>query len=806
MKYPTPESLPVVLMVYNRPDHTQQVLLALKQHRVTNLRIYCDGAKSPEHETAVNKTRELVQNIDWITPEVIFRDSNYGLAKSIVAAVNEVFQEEEFLILFEDDCVPQEYFFEFMHECYVRYRGNDRVAGISGYSVDLGEDVRSQLKDDLYFYPRIGSWGWGTWKESWGHYGADLSALISESQREGIDLEQGGSDILESLNLLLQDKLKDVWTLNWVLSVYNQKKYYIYPKYSHIQNIGMDGSGVHCGPTEMFQSPSAPSKPQKYPETVTINRDAYLKMRSYYDVSGGSPAIEAFTKLTAELENFSSDQSETISTTKKGMQEYTVLHVMQWLSLGGAGRAMISTAKYASQKGNCRHEVFSFLPPDPEAVQFARSEGMHVHETQSREDLFTAIERADIVQLEWWNSAEMYDFMMSDLPPCRLTAWFHVGGHKEPQVLTDELLEFLDFLIPCSPFTFYAPAITEYIQRYGSDNVRIAYGAADFARLRDYQKNPQNNFTVGYIGTVDYLKMHPRFAEMSLAIDIPDVKFVLCGDGAARHDIERKALTAGKQDSFTFTGQVAEILPHLEKFDVFGYPLCEETYAAAEVVIQEVMYVGVPPVVFPYGGVKYLVQDNFNGVVVHSAKQYREAIEWLYNSPSERKRISENAMRYARDVFGAEIASEQLLKAYDSMLSMEKTTRKWGLSRKRLLLNDTLRIEDIFKREAHGASGHEIFLTSLGKSHNEIFSRSITAKSPTEIHQIDSEIAGSSLLLRLTVTNQYLRRFPEDRYLHFWAGLMLQHEGQNDEARQHYQMAERLGMDLSRLAAHLESL
>jgi len=54
----------------------------------------------------------------------------------------------------------------------------------------------------------------------------------------------------------------------------------------------------------------------------------------------------------------------------------------------------------------------------------------------------------------------------------------------------------------------------------------------------------------------------------------------------------------------------ATIKPVIETFDVYGYPLCADTYASGELNLQEVMYAGVPPVVFPYGGVKGLVEHD----------------------------------------------------------------------------------------------------------------------------------------------------------------------------------------------------
>lgn len=84
-----------------------------------------------------------------------------------------------------------------------------------------------------------------------------------------------------------------------------------------------------------------------------------------------------------------------------------------------------------------------------------------------------------------------------------------------------------------------------------------------------------------------------------------------------------------------------------------GYPLCLDTYAASELNLQEAMFAGIPPVVFPHGGIQLLVKHNETGLVVHSNQEYRDAIAYLYNNPSERLRLGANAAEYSKRHFGA---------------------------------------------------------------------------------------------------------------------------------------------------------
>jgi FkbM family methyltransferase len=279
------DHVPVVLITYNRPSHTAQVLQSLKEHNVQCLYIFSDAAKTPEDEQGVCETRALIEAVDWTRPQVIYQKQNQGLAKSIVAAVNHVFEKYDRLILLEDDCVPQKYFFDYMYDCLQKYENDPKVFGISGYSVKVPESLLSDYSFDVYFSPRIGSWGWATWKRAWAHYEPDLRKLIQTANAGLIDLTQGGPDIPVNIENWLSNKLRDVWTLNWVLSVYNNNGCYLYPTQSHIKNIGTDGTGVHCNKTDKYNSPCAGARPSRYPDKPFYHDHLIENFRQYFQVS-----------------------------------------------------------------------------------------------------------------------------------------------------------------------------------------------------------------------------------------------------------------------------------------------------------------------------------------------------------------------------------------------------------------------------------------------------------------------------------------------------------------------------------------
>ncbi|MBN2468427.1 MAG: tetratricopeptide repeat protein, partial [Deltaproteobacteria bacterium] len=281
------DTAPVVLVTYNRPRHTRQVLDALKgEGRKRNLYIFSDGPKTEADISAVEETRSLFKRIDWCEVELVEREENIGLAQSIVGAVDHVLDKCESVIVLEDDCVPQKYFFEFIDTCLAKYKEKEKIFGVSGHTVSIPESALRNYPYDLYFSPRIGSWGWATWKRAWNRFEYDLADAYRKINEGNIDICQGGSDIPVMIRNKMTGVLKDVWTLNWVLTVYLNHGCYVYPTTSHIANIGCDGSGAHC---VLGQAPGAVGqerKPLVFPSDVIMNEHIYYSFRSHFDIPG----------------------------------------------------------------------------------------------------------------------------------------------------------------------------------------------------------------------------------------------------------------------------------------------------------------------------------------------------------------------------------------------------------------------------------------------------------------------------------------------------------------------------------------
>jgi len=343
-----------------------------------------------------------------------------------------------------------------------------------------------------------------------------------------------------------------------------------------------------------------------------------------------------------------------------------ILHITDQLSKGGAGRALIGVAKYSQRLGNFHHECISVKPPFDGIISENIVEGLKVHEAPSLDEIKSLIDKFDIVQWHWWQD---FPLMREELPGKPRIVWCAVSGEYPPNELTREVVDFADKMVITNPMTRDLHAIQSLPESERQRKVKLIFESADFERILPVQCIPHDTFNVGWIGTICQGKYNPRYVEMSSKISLPNVKFMVLGEGPLKEQAMRDAYRLGVLERFNFAGYHDDMRQVLGLFDVYGFPLDEKTFAGGELNLQEVMVAGLPIVVFPYGGPKRMILHDYNGLIAYSEKEYKEYIEYLYYHPEERKRLGNNAKEYALREFGAENAARKYNRLYKEMLA-----------------------------------------------------------------------------------------------------------------------------------------
>lgn len=475
-----------------------------------------------------------------------------------------------------------------------------------------------------------------------------------------------------------------------------------------------------------------------------------------------------------------------------------VLHFIQSVNEGGGSRCVIAASKYSSRTAQIQHRVISLSPASREGLALAQAAGLTVIEVPDPQTLQQEVEQADIVQIDYWNFPKMHALLRSDLPAMRLLIWFHIAGDSPPQAIARSLIDFADMTLTSNPYSHTLPVVQKALKQ--GHQLDMVYDPADFERLAGLTPIGHTTFNVGYIGTVDFVKMHPRYVAMSAAVAIPQVRFIVCGKGGMNDDtlqiLKQQVRILGKDENFDFRGYVEDIRSVIGLFDVYGYPLCEDTYASSEANLQEIMFAGLAPVVFPYGGVRSLVINGETGLVVTSEREYTQAIEYLYHYPQEAANLGSNARRYAQATFGAENAAVRLNRIYETMMQAPKRERHWSPQALAQAYQQTFPEQG---EQSHpcDVSAAVMFVEALGP-YGFAYLTSLYEREVEKLFSAEAMIAASSqsVLMRSAACGSvfhYRKWYPQDCYLHFWSGLLLRYQQRLAEASAAFSTALQLG-------------
>jgi glycosyltransferase involved in cell wall biosynthesis len=389
----------------------------------------------------------------------------------------------------------------------------------------------------------------------------------------------------------------------------------------------------------------------------------------------------------------------------------------------------------------------------------------------SLDDLDQVLQAADIVQLHFWNSPVTWEFLRREAPPMRLAMWSHVGGAHPPHVLPDELGDRADRLVVSTPFSLIERPDTTLIEAF-TEPSRVAAKPAERPSLP----------TVGFVGSLDAVKIHPAYVELHVPLITSGARVIVCGDGDARPGMQAAAARAG--DGFDWRGYVFDIGAALAEMDVFGYPVHPTFGEASELVLQEAMLAGVPPVVLASAGARHTVEDGVTGIVVADEQSYVHAVRRLLHDEDLRNRLGSAARARGAVRWGSERIADQWRRLYAEMIDEPKRQAS---------------------RPPGDRAGWQLFTASLG-GHAAPFVASATAADPVAASDADDAISG--LGEQLTGRGEggilhYSAHYPDDPLLHLWAGLALAGRGRHALAASEFHRARAAGLDERRLHRYL---
>lgn len=240
--------IPIVFMIFNRPDTTRRVFEMVRSIRPKQLLVIADGPRLDRSGDAEKcaMVRAIVDEVDWPC-EVVknFSESNLGCKSRVSSGLDWAFEIVEEAVILEDDCLPNGSFFNFCEKLLALYRNDERIMHIGGTNVQFG---RTRGDGSYYFSRKAHVWGWATWRRAWKHYDVSMRnfPLYRDSHAIGniVPNKKMQQVMLRDFTMTYENRI-DTWDYQWTFAMHQQNALSIIPNVNLVSNIGFGNNATH---------------------------------------------------------------------------------------------------------------------------------------------------------------------------------------------------------------------------------------------------------------------------------------------------------------------------------------------------------------------------------------------------------------------------------------------------------------------------------------------------------------------------------------------------------------------------------
>ncbi|MDP2937800.1 MAG: glycosyltransferase family 4 protein [Candidatus Omnitrophota bacterium] len=175
---------------------------------------------------------------------------------------------------------------------------------------------------------------------------------------------------------------------------------------------------------------------------------------------------------------------------------------------------------------------------------------------------------------------------------------------------------------------------------------------------------------VGIVARLSEEKGHSYLIKAMEAViaRIPRAQLVIVGEGRMREELVNLTKTAGLEKSIFFLPSVMDTQEVLSGMDLFVLPSLKEGLGLA---LMEAMACGLCVIGSDVGGIKSLIQDKYNGLLVRPAdtQELSRAILELLQNPAQAKSLGANARVFINQNFSQEKMISETEEVYSECLS-----------------------------------------------------------------------------------------------------------------------------------------
>lgn len=239
---------PILFIVFNRPDVTQQVFDQIKKIKPKKLFVAADGFRRnvKGEKQKCEQTRNICENIDWDCEiKTLYREQNLGCKVAVSSAITWFFENVDEGIILEDDCYPDLTFFEYCQNLLEKYRDKSDIFLIGGNNFQK----RIIENNESYYFSNYGHiWGWATWKRAWYMHDNDYFNYDPKSSTSELShIFNSESEKRYWNKIFAACKLGKIntWDYQWQYYIWKNKGISITPNKNLTINLGLKNNSTH---------------------------------------------------------------------------------------------------------------------------------------------------------------------------------------------------------------------------------------------------------------------------------------------------------------------------------------------------------------------------------------------------------------------------------------------------------------------------------------------------------------------------------------------------------------------------------
>jgi len=246
---------PIALSTYSRLSQLRQTVDALQKNHLaveSELFVFSDAPRRGD-EAKVQAVRDYLRTIEGFREVHIVERSENSRVSNNRGGMRMLLEQYGRIIFLEEDILTAPEFLQFMNQALEKYESNKNIFSITGYCPPIR--IPENYAHDLFILRRFNAWGFGIWKDRFDSVvpvtPAEYKNFAAMKDRVRSFVEGGGEDMMDLLRANAYGEI-DAFDVMAMYAQFLRDQYTVYPTRSLTANIGMDGTGIHCGSTRRF--------------------------------------------------------------------------------------------------------------------------------------------------------------------------------------------------------------------------------------------------------------------------------------------------------------------------------------------------------------------------------------------------------------------------------------------------------------------------------------------------------------------------------------------------------------------------